>query len=177
MKKNSNIPSGIYRDQLITKAGKCFDSGWRSNIIVDNCRELLGAFMAGNTDALGIQLIEIGQGDSTWDTTPPDTPLPGISQLEDLSPFTLANDSSYLTLEYLNDGNNPVPDPTNRVQITVNLEPGSPPIDMGEETYPLREFGLFGRIGIENYMIDYVRHPVINKGPDDTLVRTSRLVF
>jgi len=177
MKKNSIIPKGIYRDRLITKSGKNFDSGWQSNIIVDHCRELLGAFMAGNTDAHGIQLIAIGQGDPAWDTTQPGAPTPGISQLEDSSAFTLAADSSLFTLEYLNASNDPVPDPTNRVQISVSLEPGSPPVEVGKETYALREFGLFGRIGTENYMIDYVRHAVINKGPDDTLLRTIRLVF
>ena len=175
--KSNSVPSGIYRDRLITASGKQLDRGWRSNIIVDNCRDLLGAFMAGNSDVHGVQFIQIGQGDSAWDSNPPAAPAAGTNQLEDLSPFTLAIGSPQFTLEFLNIGNEPVTGPTNRIQITISLEPGSPPIGMGEESYPLREFGLFGRIGIDNYMIDYVRHPVINKGPDDTLVRTIRLVF
>jgi hypothetical protein len=41
----------------------------------------------------------------------------------------------------------------------------------------LREFGLFGELRGSPYMIDLVRHPVINKGPDDTLERVIRLAF
>lgn len=176
MKHNSIKLKGIYRDRLITVNGERFDSGWRSNIIVNRCRELLSAFMKGDS-VTGVQFISLGQGDANWDSLVPESPLAETSQLEDASPFILDVSAPQVTLEYINSANEAVLDPTNRLQITVNLEAGSPPIGTGEETYPLREFGLFGRIGTVNYMIDYVRHPVVHKGPEDTLVRTIRLVF
>ena len=176
MKDNIIKPKGIYRDQLITAEGIRFDSGWCSNIIVNHCRDLLAAFMKGD-GAMGIQHIAIGQGNVNWDSTPPGKPAAGTSVLEDVTPFEVNVSSPDLTLEYLNTSNEIVIEPTNRIQVTVNFDTGSPPIELGEETYPLREFGLFGRIGPDSYMIDYVRHPVIHKGPDDTLVRRIRLVF
>jgi len=175
--RNNNINlNGIYRDHLISFGKVKFDSGWRSNIIVNNCRDLLAAFMKGD-GAIGIQYIAIGKGDANWDVTQPAPPVAATNQLEDLSQFELDVGSPQVTLDYLNDANGVVVNPTNRIQITVSLTAGSPAIDPGDDTYPLREFGLFGRIGTDDYMIDYVRHPVIHKGPDDTLVRTVRLVF
>lgn len=174
---NMKIPKGIYRDRLFGKRGEYFDSGWCSNIIVDRCRELIAALMAGSSVAQGIRFIAIGQGDSAWDTTPPAAPTSGSSALQDTSPFTMEVNMPQITLEYLNAGNVPVAGPTNRLQVTITLEAGTPPLASGEETYPMREFGLFGRIDTDEYMIDYVRHPVIHKGPDDTLLRTIRLIF
>lgn len=165
---------GIYRDYLITADGKLMDRGWRSNSIVDRCRELLAAFMRGDS-ALGVQFLALGRGDNSWDSQPPEKPGPGSIQLTDSSPVII--NVSEMTLEYLNAVGAVVTGPTNHVQIAVILAPGSLPIDQGETSYPLREFGLFGRFGADDYMINYVRHPVINVAPDDAFTRTIRLIF
>lgn len=165
---------GIYRDFLVTADGKLTDHGWRSNSIVDRCRELLAAFMRGDS-ALGVQFLALGRGDNSWDSTPPEAPSPGSFQLTDSSPVTI--NVGELTLEYLDAVGAVVTGPTNRIQIAVTLAPGSLPIEPGETSYPLREFGLFGRFDADDYMINYVRHPVINIEPDDTFTRTIQLMF
>ena len=52
-----------------------------------------------------------------------------------------------------------------------------PPPDENLSSYPLREFGLFGKYGTIPYMIDCIRHPVIHKDTSTTLVRVVRLYF
>ena len=167
---------GSYRDQLLRHRRITVAGGWRPNIIVNRCRDLLAAFMKGDS-ALGIQLLSVGQGDSAWDTQPPPPPAANMQSLVDASPFTILSTDAAFSVEYLDISDAPSPSPTNRLEITVTLAPGSPPIGSGESSYALREFGLFGTVASSNYMIDYVRHPVIHKGPNDTLVRTIRLVF
>ena len=167
---------GIYHDRLIRHDGQVLDHGWRSNIIVNRCRELLAAFMLGDT-VVGVQFIALGRGEAGWDSTPPAAPTAGTQQLTDVAPAYIQLSDPAMTIEYLNAGNHVVSGPTHRLQISVTLAPGTPPAPAGETSYALREFALFGRYGSENYMIDYVRHPVIHKGVNDTLVRTIRLVF
>jgi hypothetical protein len=79
-------------------------------------------------------------------------------------------------IAYLDDAGNPSAIPTPRIEITVDLGPGVPPPD-AEGTFPLREFALVGELGGAAALIDLVRHPVVHKGPNDTLVRTIRLEF
>lgn len=173
MNSTLSLPKGIYHDRIITAQGRAIDFGWRSNIIVDRCRYLLAAFMKGDSPN-GIQLLAVGRGLESWDQTP-EPPSRTEQQLTDREPYRIPVESSQI--EYLDATGAPTAGPTHRLQVTVTLEPGTPPIEDGETTYPLREFGLFGRFGGKEYMIDYVRHPVIRKGADDTLVRTIRLVF
>lgn len=167
---------GIYHDRLILQDGSVVDHDWRSNIIVNRCRELLAAFMLGDS-VVGIQYLALGQGDPNWDSTPPAPPPAGTQQLTDVAPVQIALSDPSMTIAYLNSANAAVAGPTHRLQISVTLAPGTPSPPPGETSYPLREFALFGRYGSEDYMIDYVRHPVIHKGVNDTLVRTIRLVF
>lgn len=167
---------GIYHDRLLLGDDRVLDCGWRSNIIVNRCRDLLAAFLLGDS-ALGVQYIALGQGDAAWDSTPPAAPSAGTQQLTDVTPEHIQLSDPAMTIAYLNVANEVVSGPTNRLQITVTLGPGLPPALSGETSYPLREFALFGRYGSEDYMIDYVRHPIIHKGVKDILVRTIRLVF
>lgn len=167
------LPKGIYHDRIITAGGEVTDYGWRSNIVVDRCRFLLAGFMKGDA-SLGIQTIQIGMGAQSWDTTTP-PPQATDTQLTDASPVTLAIAATAIT--YLDAAGNTVAGPTHRLQITIELPAGTPPIPGGMTDYPLREFGLFGTFDADQYMIDYVRHPVIHKRADDTLIRTIRLVF
>jgi len=176
MHSRISLPKGIYHDRLIRTGGHVIDLGWRSNIVVDRCRSLLAAFMRGDPPSSGIQFLAVGKGLEAWDSlASPTPPASSDEQLEDSSPFPITVDSTMI--EYLDAAGNTSTGATNRVQVTVTMGPGTPPIDPAETTYPLREFGLFGSLNGVDYMIDYVRHPVIHKQADDTLVRTIRLVF
>ncbi len=167
-------PNGKFHDQLTTGQGKLIDLDWRSNLVVDRCRFLIAGFMRGDGPS-GIQRLQIGRGLDTWDTEPPDPPDSADQQLADPAPFVVAIVPSQIV--YLDDLGMPVTGPTNRIEISVDLAAGEPPLDPGETAFPLREFGLFGDFGGEDFMINYVRHPVIHKQADDTLTRTIRLVF
>lgn len=167
-------PQGKYHDRIIRAGGAMNDVGWRSNIVVDRCRQLLAAFMKSDGAATGVQALAVGRGDAAWDSGIP-APAAGTQQLTDAAPVILPVAAA--NMSYLDATGNPVAGPTNRLQIVVTLDPGTPPPPGGETSYPLREFALFGDFGGERYMIDYVRHPVIHKSAGDTLVRTIRLLF
>ncbi len=62
-------------------------------------------------------------------------------------------------------------------RITVTLGPSTPPPGSGETTFQLREFGLYGRSGGTDYMINSIRHTVIHKDESATLIRVIRLDF
>lgn len=174
MSSNIILPKGIYNDQLIRPKGEIVDFGWRSNIIVDRCRYLLAAFMKGESSS-GIHLLKLGKGLENWDDDPPDPPVRTIEQLSDPSPVDILISGDQI--EYLDAQGSPVSGPTHRLKVSVTISPGDLPIADGETSFPLREFGLFGMFGSEEYMIDYVRHPVIHKEDADTLDRTINLVF
>ena len=167
---------GKYWDQLITASGDRFDFGWRSNVIVNQCRQLLAAFMKGDPSN-GIQFIALGRGDVAWDAEMPVSPDISTDQLTDPSPATVAVTDTEMQIDYLDSVGAITTDPSHRIQVTVTLAPGSLPIAMGETAFPLREFALFGQLNPDDFMIDYVRHPVMNIGPEDTLIRRVRLVF
>lgn len=167
-------PDGKYCDRLIRAGGRVEEGIWRSNIVVDRCRRLLAAFMKRDSAALGIQSLAIGRGDAAWDSASV-PPTPGIEQLVDTAPVTIPIAAA--DMKYLDAAGAVTTGPTQRLQVTVTLAPGTPSLPMGASSYPLREFALFGNFGGERYMIDYVRHPVIHKAAGDTLVRTIRLLF
>ncbi len=174
----SNSIKGIYRDILKGPDGHVIhDSGWVSNTIVDSCRMLLAAFMKNeeNEKPEGIQYLAVGKGKEEWDTEGTDPPEPGTSGLENRYEPTLAD----LELVYLNESDGPSQEgsPTSQLQITATLKPGYPAPEEPLQTYPLREFGLFGRFGGVDYMIDCIRHPVIHKDVSATLIRVVRLYF
>ena len=164
---------GIYRDCLRTSQGKLIsDSGWRSNMIVLRCRTLLSSFLKNDT-AIGIRALQVGRGDPSWDTTPPPLPDPNtLNALTDATPFELP--VAQLTLEYLDSSDSVIATPSNRLQITATLGPNVPPTP---NPYPLREFALFGQLGGVRQMIDYIRHPLIQKDATTTLERKVRLIF
>jgi len=173
MKSLIPAPRGIYRDRLIAAQGRTIERGWRANIVVERCRMLLASFMKGDA-ADGVQMLKVGRGLTQWDDGP-EPPVNTAEQLTDPSPFTILVEPSQMV--YLDAGGAPVAGPTHCLEITVTLGPGVPPLGGGETSYPLREFGLFGLFGSEEYMIDYVRHPVIHKQAADTIERTIRLIF
>ena len=66
--------------------------------------------------------------------------------------------------------------PTNRLEVVTTLGQNQPPTGTAT-TYPLREFGLFGELKGQEYMIDYIRHPLIEKDKTVTLERRIQLFF
>jgi hypothetical protein len=168
-------PQGMWRDTLIGQNNRIvYDSGWVSNTIVDKCRSFLAGLMKSDSSA-GIRFLAVGQGAAAWDTSGPPAPDPTASDLiKRYSPTILIKPADMV---YLDAANNPIGQPTNRLQITVTLVPGYPAPIAPLATFPLREFGLFGNFGGADYMINSVRHPVIHKDEAATLVRVVRLVF
>jgi len=175
MNSTLSLPKGTYHDLIITGEGKTIDLGWSSNIVVDQCRQLLAGFMKRESGAVGVFRLEVGRGEEGWDTEPHLPPARATTALTDPGPHRIGVPLNKIS--YLDDGGAVSTRPTKRIQIRLTLAPGTPPIPAGETSFPLREFGLFGRIGHANYMIDYVRHAVIHKEAADTLVRTIRLTF
>jgi hypothetical protein len=169
---------GRYRDVLRDAHGQVlWASGWRSNVIVVDCRRLLAGFMRGApTGALGIQGLQVGTGLAAWDQ-PPGIPPPPAAQtaLVDPAPFTVPR--AKLQFDYLQ-GAVVSATPTNRLQIMATLGPGVPPWpDASHPTSTLREFGLVGQLDGGPLLINCVRHAAIPKDPVSTLERTIWLVF
>jgi hypothetical protein len=172
------IIKGIYRDRLFDADERAvFDSGWRSNMIVLRCRELLAAFMRNESTEtkFGITSLKVGRGDPAWDTSQTANPNPNTTiNLVDANPHSM--DRSRLTVKYLDAYDQIVPGPTNRIEVVARLEHDEPAAAT-EPPYPLREFGLFGTFGAQEYMIDYIRHPLIEKDGSVILERRVRLIF
>jgi hypothetical protein len=165
---------GWYRDRLVDASGReISSSGWRHNLIVAPCRVLLAGFMR-NDAALGIRSFQVGRGDPAWDATGAPAADPNTTKLVDATPFSIP--AANLTFDYLNEQDNVVVNPTNRIQVTATLGPGQPTAAT-DPPYPLRECGLFGQLGGQLQMIDVIRHPLIQKDGSVTLERKFRLVF
>jgi len=167
---------GAYHDVLHAADGRLvWDHGWKRNTIVLNCRSLLAAFMGGTPASLGIQGLRVGQGSDSWDLTSPPTPTPTQTALVDPNPFLVPPGS--LQINFLS-GATVTNSPTNRLQIIATLGPNVPSWpDANHASGNLREFGLVGKLGGAETLINYVTHPVIVKDPASTLTRTIWLVF
>ena len=166
---------GIYRD-VVKDADErvVHDSGWVSNTIVAQCRILLAGFMK-NDPSSGIQFLGVGRGEETWDT---DGVPPSEEAATDLvNRFSPTVPVADLDVVYLDDTDEVQADPSPRIQVTATLEPGYPEPLEELSTYPLREFGLFGRFNGADFMINSIRHPVIHKDEAATLIRVVRLYF
>lgn len=166
---------GVYRDILIGNDQRpIHDSGWVSNTIVDRGRILLAGFLR-NDSSNGIQFLAVGQGLEAWDTS--GTPPAEATATDLVNRYTPTIPVADLSVVYLDESDAVVEGPTNRLQITATLEAGYPAIQAPAVSYPLREFGLFGAFNGTDYMVNCVRHPVINKDASATLVRVIRLYF
>jgi hypothetical protein len=180
MNERGSSIKGIYRDILKGKNDVViFDSGWHSNTIVTGCRALLAGFMK-NDSPKGIQSLAVGQGkqewDMQWNTPNPPAPVPETSTNLEL-PFDPPIPVSDLIIDYLENDMPVTGKVTNSLQIKATLKPGYPTPILPLKTYPLREFGLFGKFGNTKYMINCIRHQVIYKDESATLVRVIRLYF
>lgn len=173
----TQTPLGIYRDVVNDHNGKKTDFGWRNNLIVDRCRVLLSAFMFGDANSFGIQFLSLGRGEQSWDDLNPGTPAADDVALTDTSPVNINLADPELSITFWDASNALSISPSSRLQLELNLPIGFLPLAPGEDTFPLREFGLFGRYDTDDYMIDYVRHPVMHISGSDSFSRTIRLIF
>jgi hypothetical protein len=167
---------GMYRDVLKGPDGRLiYDSGWVSNTIVNGCHVLLAEFMKNTRQADktpsagGIRCLIVGQGKKEWDTA--GTPAPDGSENCLLDPYRKPLEP--LEFAYLDDLDEEVLSPTDRLQITARLGPGFP----DGSACPLREFGLFASLDGRDWMVNLIRHPLILKEAEMTLVRVVRLYF
>lgn len=170
MENIGDVVRGMYRDSLFDAENQqVFDSGWKSNTIVEGCRILLAAFMKGEQNIGGISWMMVGKGSEVWSNTP-QQPATSLTSLESPYPDKIkiipAKDISYL-----DEQNNKTDLPTRRLEIRVVMGQDFP--EAGK-TSELREFGLFGK---DLRMINCVRHPVIQKAATETLIRVVRLIF
>ncbi len=169
---------GSYRDVVTDAHGQVtWDSGWRKNTILVDCRRLLAAFMGGEANTAGIQGLRVGAGNAAWDNGLPPQPQP-TDGLYDTKPYTAP--LAALKLQYLDPVTGaPSATVTNRLQIVVTLGPGMPnwPGDGVHASATLREFGLVGKLDNALVLVNAVRHVAIAKDSVSTLVRTIQLVF
>jgi hypothetical protein len=168
-------PAGKYHDEIIKTDNTRITFGWRPNVVVDQCRNLLAAFIKGET-ALGIQRIDLGRGDSLWDSSIYTSPPASTSSLVDSGFVSILASTADMSIEFIDPTGAVTATPSNRIEVTVNVNGTSLPLSTGE-IFPLREFALMGRHDSTDFMIDYVRHPVINIVSGDVLVRKIRLTF
>lgn len=166
---------GMYHDVLTDREGRIvWDRGWCRNTIVTDCRSLLAGLMGGPVASLGIQGLRVGQGLDAWDLTSPPTPTPAQKAMVDPNSFLV---KGTLKIDFL-DAGTVTNKPTNRLQIVATLGPNVPSWpDANHASGNLREFGLVGKLGPDETLINYVTHPVIVKDPASTLTRTIWLIF
>lgn len=167
---------GIYRDVLIDLDNHIiYDSGWVTNTIVDRCRILLASFIK-NERSSGLHHLAVGQGLDTWDQTGAPIPDP-VTTTGLQTPYDPPIPVEKLRIVYLNSADKEVEEQTNRLQITATLDANYPPPIAPLNSYPLREFGLFARLGDTDYMLNCIRHPLISKDASTSLIRVIRLYF
>jgi hypothetical protein len=175
-----NALRGIYRDRLIGPDDDLlYDSGWIANTVVTRCRILLAALIKNEVEG-GIHHLAVGRGEESWDDEGVEPAPQSTSELINPYPGQVlpsdANDTR-LELDFL-EGDEVTLTPTTCLQIRATLAPGFPEsISPGAGIYPLREFGIFGGPEDGAYMINCVRHPVIDKHVSATLIREIRLYF
>lgn len=185
MEQVSSPIKGTYRDTLCGSDGTVlFDSGWRSNMIVNDCHVLMAALVkilannrklvSGAEDGL---FLCVGEGLGNWDD-PQKRPVPKPSDQELKTKYSPP--FKELGLKFMNKKQNGTDttyeestDPTNILEITATLGQEYP----NNPNYPLREFGLFAKLNGKEYMINHVIHPVITKGASATLERVIHLEF
>lgn len=174
----TQLIKGCYYDVLTDSQGHVqWDSGWRLNLIVQQCDVLLAALMKGHPDLQGILYWAVGEGEKDWDALCP-SPRPDDTHLAtEIARQALAPEQ----IVYLDDAGKPMEPPStpsNCLEITAEFK-GEDVVLSGWQ--PLREFGLFGGDATEapdsGFMIDYVIHPRVDLTPEATLKRTVHLTF
>ena len=130
--------------------------------------------MRGEPNIQGLLYWAVGEGKPSWDTLLPN-PTPKDTQLtQEVKRYELFPEQ----ISYLADHSNHTSEPSNRLEISLNID-GSTLVDSGFQS--LREFGLFGGNATPDpnsgFMINRAIHPRIDITPEMTLSRTLQLTF
>ena len=173
---------GEYRDILSRNGDMLMDTGWKSNTIVADYGRFLAALMKKDFEgqAVGIEYMAVGGGSEGA------AKFKGrVERFFDREPkpedeWVWAKKIDADSMIYLDERDNDVSDPTNKLAITVEFGQNEPSGD----TSKLKEFALLGIYedsGTFNtekmFFINYVSHGLITKYADAKLDRTIILPF
>lgn len=160
---------GIYQDMVRAGNGRLLHhTPWLGNTIVDSAWSLLAGLLKNDPALHGILFLAVGAGDPAWDDThTPASPVAARLQNEIVRQPVMAEN-----IQYLGDNDEPVSQPTTRIEITASfIWPDGP--------QTLREFGLFGGNATDTqdsgYLVNYVIHPRLHLETGATLTRRLRL--
>lgn len=173
--QESHLVKGFYRDIINDHFRRSlWDSGWKSNIIVQDCNVLLAALMKREEGMGGIMYWAIGRGEEDWDDR---IPIPDI-KTSGLAAEVARKKISPEQIAFINTAGEPHETPTSRIEISSEFNVD----DIGsDDPSVIREFGLFGGNATDEsgsgFMIDYVIHPRIHLTDGMLLKRKLRLNF
>ncbi|MGD9162480.1 MAG: hypothetical protein PVG39_29000 [Desulfobacteraceae bacterium] len=171
----NQVIKGSYCDVLTdTKSRRHLESGWRSNLVVNQCNLLLTMLMRRHAGVEGILFCAIGEGEEEWDTNRPIPLLPDTQLTNEVYRKPISIDQ----IIYLDENDQPSDTPTNHLDISVEFN-GEDIVSNG--TQPIREFGLFGGDATDDadsgYLINRVTHDRYDLTPLLTLNRKIHLTF
>ena len=162
---------GCYHDIVAERDAVRWQSGgWRHNLIVSSAWPLVTALLRKEPNALGISFCAVGEGESSWDTTPaqPSVETTRLHREIARAPLSLAD------MRYIDGAGRPARTWTHRLELTVVI-PATP------SARHVREFGLVGGDATPSAntgrLINYAVHPVIELRANQKLTRTIRLNF
>jgi len=181
---------GEYRDILSKNGELIMDTGWRSNVIVEDYGRFLASLMKKDfNEKVGIEYIAVGGGSedyakfktkvaSFFDSKEPDElPIPTPDK-----GWIWAKKIDADKIKYLDPEDKEVTKVTNKLEIEVTVKPNEP----SEKTFEFKEFALLG-VDIKKsdgtfatdkmFFINYVNHGVITKDKSMELTRTIKLTF
>ena len=176
--------SGSYRDIMRgPNKNLIYDSGWHKNQIVDQCPELVAALMIRfdgyeENNPSGIRFLRVGSGtEESWDPSIP----PPVTTVNLETPYMIRNGAQGQAYDDFPITTSDIERKGTQLTITAKLPPGYPVPPEGKTSYPLREFGLFGRYGGQDdnnfYMINYVKYHLVEKDHSAELIRRIVLEF
>lgn len=165
-----------WEDKIFNRKGELIDVRKGYNLVVANCSVLLAGLMGLKFGTNAIRYWAMGTGSGTWDDQweTPSPPEPDyddnllVSELYRI-PVTAAN------IEFVDDSNNVVAGPTNRIKVMVT-------IPESDGNGPWREFGLFGgptaSVSLNTgLMINHKLHKLLNKTSEISVQRTLIIEF
>lgn len=171
----TQVIKGSYYDVFMdTKGRRHWESGWQSNLVVNQCNLLLAMLMKRDAGMEGILYCAIGEGAEAWETNRPIPLLPDTQLTNEVYRKPIPADQ----IVYLNNDGDPAETPTNLLEVTTEFR-GEDLVSSGSQ--PVREFVLFGGDANEEqntgYMINHVIHERYDLTPELTLTRKIRLKF
>lgn len=167
--------TGTFRDRLLDETGRVlYDSGWGQNAIMPGCRVLLAALIKGDLES-GIKYWAVGEGQPSWDTTPPAVVDRTRLQSEVARQAIAAPQIQFWNPQWHTEGND-MPSSVPSFALDIRVEFKEP---IWGKT--LREFGLFGGKAATGtntgYLINHKVHTPLQVPSGATLQRRLVLTF